>query len=218
VVPVFTVVEPPVPECAHVNAPAPETTSQDSRGPRVSLGAISGLDALGIALTAAAFLGAVLLIAADFFHLFEIKVLTVTRETRTGGSHHSYAMVVLGLAALPMAYGATRGSRPAMAAVAGLGAIALLIALVGDLPDVNETGVIGRNFTDAEASPSTGFYLETLGAVLLVVSGGGGLLLTGRSPRVPREPRVTPADGDEERAARAAARAEARARARRERR
>jgi hypothetical protein len=213
-VPVFTVVEPPVPERAHVNAPAPETTSQDSRGPRVSLGGISGLDALGIALSAAAFLGAILLIAADFFHLFQIKVLTVTRESRTGGSHHSYAMLVLGLAALPMAYGAMRGSRPAMAAVGGLGLIALLIALVGDLPDVNETGVIGRNFTDAEASPSTGFYLETLGAVLLVVSGAAGLLLTGRPRRAPRRAAAEPPGGDAEREARAAARAEERARRR----
>jgi hypothetical protein len=192
-----------------VNAPAPGTTRQDSRGPGLLPGAFSGLDALGIALSVAAFLGAILLVAADFFTLFEIKVLTVTRESRSGGSHHSYAMLVLGIAALPMAYGATRGSRPAMAALAGLGVIAVLIALVGDLPDVNETGVIGRNFTDAEASPSTGFYLETLGAVLLMVAGGAGLVLTGRAPRGGAAPASPPADDD--RAARAAARAQARA-------
>jgi hypothetical protein len=191
-----------------VNAPAPGTTRQDSRGPGLLPGAFSGLDALGIALSVAAFLGAILLVAADFFTLFEIKVLTVTRESRSGGSHHSYAMLVLGIAALPMAYGATRGSRPAMAALAGLGVIAVLIALVGDLPDVNETGVIGRNFTDAEASPSTGFYLETLGAVLLMVAGGAGLVLTGRAPRGGAAPASPPAD---DRAARAAARAQARA-------
>jgi hypothetical protein len=160
-------------------------------------------------------LGAILLLVADFTTLFEIKVLTVTRESRSGGSHHSYAMVVLGLAALPMAYGATRGSRPAMAAMAGIGVIALLIALIGDLPDVNETGVIGRNFTDAEASPGIGFFMETLGATLLVVAGGGGLVLTGQSSprlRLPTRGETPPPPPDDDREARAAARAADRAR------
>jgi hypothetical protein len=205
-----------------VNAQAPGTTSQDSRGPRVPRPGIPGLDALGLALAAAAFAGAFLLIVSDFTTLFHIKVITVVRESRTGHSNHSFAMVLLGLAALPMAYGASRfGSRPAMTALAVIGVGAILVVVAVDLPDVHRTGVIGAQFSDAVASPQIGFYLESLGAVLLLISGGGGLVLTapGREPRErpPRRPRSAAdqeaAERDEAaRAAAAAARAEARAR------
>ena len=52
-----------------------------------------------------------------------------------------------------------------------LGAVALLIALVGDVPDLDETGFIGQVYEDAAAGAKAGFYLETLGGVLLLVSG-----------------------------------------------
>ena len=86
-----------------------------------------------------------------------------------------------------MAVGAWRGARPAMAAIAVAGIAALLIALVGDLPDVHKTGVIGQLYDNARANPKTGYYLETLGGVLLLLAGGGLLLLgADRAPR-PRE-------------------------------
>jgi hypothetical protein len=145
---------------------------------------------LGAALAGAAFLGAILLIVADLSTLIEIKVLTVSKHSISGGSHHSYALLILGLFALPMAYGATRGgSRPAMAALAAIGVVALVIMLAVDLPDIHKTGVIGQRFTDASASPKTGFYLETLGAFLLLMAGSAGLFLSspGRSARPRRE-------------------------------
>jgi hypothetical protein len=147
---------------------------------------------LGTALAGAAFAGAILLIAADLSTLIEIKVLTVSKDSISGGSHHSYALLVLGLFALPMAYGATRGgSRPAMAALAAIGLGALVIMLAVDLPDIHRTGVIGQRFTDASASPKTGFYLETLGAFLLLIAGSAGLFLSspGRRPTRPRRER-----------------------------
>jgi hypothetical protein len=113
---------------------------------------------LGAGLAGAAFAGAILLILADLSTLIEIKVLTVSKESISGGSHHSYALLILGIFALPMAYGATRGdSRPAMAALAAIGLVALVIMLAVDLPDIHKTGVIGQRFTDASASPKTGF-------------------------------------------------------------
>ena len=106
-----------------------EPVREDSRGKRASRagsGAGSGpginrSSVLGAALAGAAFVGAILLIVADLSTLIEIKVLTVSKDSISGGSHHSYALLILGIFALPMAYGATRGgSRPAMAALATL--------------------------------------------------------------------------------------------------
>jgi hypothetical protein len=208
-----------------VNAQAPGTTSQDSRGPRVPRPAISGLDALGLVLAAAAFIGAVLLVVSDFTTLFRVHTeagVTVPNGSVKGHDNHSYSMLVIGLAALPLAYAATRyGSRPAMAGLAGLGLIAVIIAVGFDLSDATGTNTLARTFEDATGSPAAGFYIETLGAALLIVSGGGGLMLSApaREPRPaePKEPEAEPTGRDrreEERAAAAAARAQARARRR----
>jgi len=164
---------------------------EDSRGTRVSRG-LSGpwmgaSSVLGAALAGTAFVGALLLIVADLSTLIEIKVLTVAKSSISGGSHHSYALLILGIFALPMAWGAARGgSRPAMAALAAIGLVALVIMLAVDLPDIHKTGVIGQRFTDASASPKSGFYLETLGAFLLLIAGSAWLFLS--NPRRPARP------------------------------
>jgi hypothetical protein len=176
-----------------VNAQAPETTSQDSRGPRVPRPAISGLDALGLLLAAAAFIGAVLLVVSDFTTLFRVHTeagITVPNGAVKGHDNHSFSMLVIGLASLPLAYAATRyGSRPAMAGLAGLGLIAVIIAVGFDLSDATGTNTLARTFENATGSPAAGFYLETLGAALLIVSGGGGLVLSApdRRPEPPEE-------------------------------
>jgi hypothetical protein len=204
-----------------VNAPAPETTSQDSRGPRVPQAPISWVDVLGSALAAAAFIGAVMLVVADFTTLFRVHTaagVTVPHGSVAGHDNHSFAMLLIGVAALPLAYAATRyGGRPAMAGLAGLGLIALIIAIGFDLSDATGTNTLARTFEDATGSPGAGFYLETLGAVLLLVSGGGGLVLTapGREAPAPAPAAAASApEGDRDettRAAAAAARAAARA-------
>jgi hypothetical protein len=134
-----------------------------------------GLGALGA-------IGAILLVASEFSTITHVKVITVVlKGTEVSGfDQNSGAMLIVGLAALPMLYGAVRvASRPAMAAAALLGLIALLIALIGDLPEVTKVGTVVRaSYEEAKASPQAGFYFETLGAVLLLLSGGGMLLLT----------------------------------------
>ena len=63
-----------------------------------------------------------------------------------------------------------------------LGLIALVIALVGDLPDARASGLVGSSatrFLEARSSPAVGLYLETLGAVLLLLASGLGLLMLG---------------------------------------
>jgi hypothetical protein len=174
------------------------TASQYSKGlaalrgafSRAASGIAGAPNALRWALCVVGLAGAILLIISDFAVVTHVKVITVVLPGTevTGFDQNDGAMLVLGLVALPMLYGAGRaGSRPAMAAVGLLGLVALLIALIGDLPDVTKVGTIVRErYEDAKAEPQAGFYLETLGAVLLLIAGGALLLVSGPAQRVRR--------------------------------
>jgi hypothetical protein len=133
----------------------------------------------GLAAVAAA--GILCLVAATFATLIEIRVGTTTRipnqDTHLSGwDRHGPALLVIAVFAAVMIAGALRGARPAMVAIAVLGLVALLIAVAGDVPDLHKTGFIGQVYEDAAAGPKAGFYLETLGGVLLLAA--GGLMLT----------------------------------------
>ena len=128
-------------------------------------------------------LGAAALIVAEFLPLYEIRVITAVPrggEHSTGG-HHGYALLVIGIALLPMAWGAVRGgSRPAAYAALALALIALFVVLAVDLPDLNETGLIGRTYDEAQARPRVGFIVESLGATLALLGAVGNLVLRPR--------------------------------------
>jgi hypothetical protein len=137
-------------------------------------------------LLAVALAGVVLLVVADFSTLITVKVSQASTPYHVvkGHQEHTWVMALVGLLAVPMLYGAVAGrSRPAWAAVAVLGLVAVLIALIHDAPDLSKTGVCGQRFEDCHAGAATGFYLETLGAVLLVLAGGTALLLGGGEAR-----------------------------------
>ncbi|WP_372790210.1 hypothetical protein [Paraconexibacter sp.] len=137
------------------------------------------------ALATAGLLGVVLLVVATFATIIEITVggsgsitADVDREL-SGYDRHSVALLLIGAAALAMLLGALRGARPAMLAVAACGVTVLLIAVLGDAPDLDDTGPIGELYEDASAKAGTGFYLETLAGALLLMAGGGLLVLAG---------------------------------------
>jgi hypothetical protein len=135
------------------------------------------------------------LLAAALFLVSEFTTLYTVHLAANGAqvgsvstsSHDSYALIPIALVVLILTLGAgLLGSRLSLLAVGALGVVTLLIALVGDLPDAQASGVInvvGR-YQNASASASTGLYLETLGAVLLVIVAGCGLLIAG--PARPR--------------------------------
>ena len=128
-------------------------------------------------------LGAVLLIVAEFLPLYEIRAITAVPEGghKSTGAHHGYALLVIGLALIPMSWGAVKGgSKPAAIAALVLAVIALFVALAIDLPDLNETGLIGRTYDQAEARPRVGFFVETLGATLALLGAIGTLVLRER--------------------------------------
>ena len=138
-------------------------------------------------------LGALLLVVAEFSTLYTISSTTSSTPLKSvsTGSHDAYALIPIALAAGILAYGAAvRGSRAALIALGGLGLVTLLIALVGDLPDARAAGVVGNSathFASAAASPKVGLFLETIGAIVLVVGSVCGLLL-GR-PAAAQRPR-----------------------------
>jgi len=128
-------------------------------------------------------IGAALLLVAEFTPLLKVHASyspAVIRTVQTG-SHDSYALVPVALAAVILIFAVWRtGSRLALLATAVLAVVALLIALIGDLPDAQATGLIGSattRFATASATPSIGLYLETLGAVVLLITAAAGLLL-----------------------------------------
>ena len=90
---------------------------------------------------------------------------------KKGGEQHSYALLLLGLGTLAMGLGAALGrSRPASAALVAIGALVLAIALLSDLPDTRETGLIGEAY-EAEANSGPGLIYEIVGGALAAVAG-----------------------------------------------
>src|SRR5829696_7123327 len=108
-------------------------------------------------------LAALLLILAELLTLREIVAVTVVPPggRTSGGPHHGYALAVL--------------------AVTALGAVALAIALIVDLPALDETGLIGRTYDLAKAHPGAGFWVELAGALGLLL--GGALVVRGQVVR-----------------------------------
>jgi hypothetical protein len=155
---------------------------------------------LRLGLAAIASVGAICLLLATFATIIEIKVGTTTKvpdhDTHLSGwDRHGPALLIIAVFALLMVAGALRGARPAMIALVVLGLAALLIAVVGDVPDLNKTGFIGEVYEDAAAGPKAGFYLETLGAVLLLAGGGLMLAMPAAERPAPRTRAERPAEG-----------------------
>ena len=107
----------------------------------------------------------------------------------SASDQHGYATLVLAIFAVVLIL-VTLGARDeqlrqvAAMAVAICGLIALLIFLIGDLPDVNKIGTLDdprQSFIDAEAKPVAGFWLELIGSLVLTVCGAA--LATMRSER-----------------------------------
>jgi hypothetical protein len=126
--------------------------------------------------------GSVLLLVAELTPLFTVHTSSSHAAIKTvqTGSHHGYALVPIAVLAILLTVEVWRSaSRLALLATGVLAIVALLIALLGDLPDAQATGLVGSIATGlkvAKASPSTGLYLETLGAVVLLITAAAGLL------------------------------------------
>jgi hypothetical protein len=144
-----------------------------------------------------AVIGALLVIVSQFTALYHVHSASSSAPLRTVGTggNHAFAPIPLALLAVLFAYAVWRSeNRPAMAAIALLGVVTLLIALLGDYPDAHASGLIGSsvsNYVQASSTPSAGLYMETLGAVLLLLAGGIGMLTVSERPRLGARRRAT---------------------------
>jgi hypothetical protein len=134
------------------------------------------------ALLAGGVIGALLLLVAEFTSLYDVEssVSRIPLRTVQAGAHHSYALVPIALVALVLAFAAARSeSQPALVGLGALGILAAGIAVLGDLPDAGASGFVSRGagLVHATDVPALGLYLETLGAALLIVTAGAGLVL-----------------------------------------
>jgi hypothetical protein len=140
-----------------------------------------------------------LIIVSQFTALYHVHVPTSVAPVKTvgTGSNHAWAPIPLALLAIVLAVAAYRYcNRAAVLAIALLGVVTLAIALLGDLPDVHATGLIGSGasqYMEGTAAPSAGLYMETLGAIVLLVSGGVGfVLLSSQRPATTDQRPATP--------------------------
>jgi hypothetical protein len=175
---------------AHSEAPGSGQTGGHS-SPASSSRETSGRGLRG-AVVAVALAGALLLIVAEFTTLYTVHTASgpLPGHSTSTGSHNDYALIPIALLVVLLAYGFyVAGSRPALLAIGFMGVLALLIALLGDLPDAHATGLVGggsTHFVTATAKPSAGFFMETAGALLLLVACVCGFLLVGAPARTVR--------------------------------
>jgi hypothetical protein len=181
-----------------MSATPPEAETEYSRGGAPFRGSRKAPSArrpvligtISLAILLCGLVGAALLVVSEFTHLYEIHIASqhAPVSTVSGGSHNSYAFIPIAVLSLVLAFGAARErSRISLLALAALGITSLLIALLGDLPDAQASGLLMRDghLVLANAKPAAGMYIEALGSIALVLAGGLGLLL-GPRPVPPR--------------------------------
>ena len=92
--------------------------------------------------------------------------------SQTGLERSSVALLLLGLLTFVMGTGAALGrSRPAALALIAIGVVVLGLTLGVDLPASDDTGLIGRDYDQAEASAGIGLCFELIGGILAVLAG-----------------------------------------------
>jgi peptidoglycan/LPS O-acetylase OafA/YrhL len=146
-----------------------------------------------------------MLAASQFMTIFELTDAGGEGLNEISASdQHGYAIFVLAAFALLMLVVllAARGqglAQVAAVAVAVCGIVALLIFLIGDLPDVNKVGTLDdarESFIDAKAQPKAGFWFELVGSLVLTACGAGLATIRPGELSGPRgRPASTSADG-----------------------
>jgi hypothetical protein len=160
--------------------PAREATRDGSRHLRALRGAFQGASPLAIGVTAAGLVAAVLLVVTEFSVVASVDVASgscqVIQDTNpeladrcelSGFERNGGSFILLAVLAGAMAWGAgIGGSRPA--------------AVLVDLPETNETGVLGRNFEGATAAAGPGLTIEIVAGALALAAGAVRLLAPAR--------------------------------------
>jgi hypothetical protein len=134
--------------------------------------------------------GAVLLAVSQFLPLFHTHVAGVRGAVASGsvGASHGYALLPMAALALVLGFGVWRAhSRPALLAIGVLGLAGVVITLAHDLSAAHARGLrlVSGHYAQAANQAGVGFYAETLGAMILLLSCICGFILIG-APSAPR--------------------------------
>ena len=130
-----------------------------------------------------------LLAVAEFTTLYTVRTTTGATVVKTvgGGAHHTYALIPVAVLAVFLSVrGLARSQPPCPARPRCAGRDRAVDRLLGDLPDAHASGLVGSSathFAAANSRPSAGLYMETLGAVLLLITSVSGFLLLGAPQR-----------------------------------
>jgi hypothetical protein len=162
----------------------------DSKGFAPDRGRLPTVLSLRIVLAVVGLAGALLLLVATFATVIQITVGGPARVVdadvaQSGWDRHGPALIVLALSAVWLLAAGLRGSRTATAGLLVVGVVALAIPTLADRPHVHDVGSVGAVYAEATAEPGPGYYLETLGGALLLLSGGALVVLGGTPVSVP---------------------------------
>jgi hypothetical protein len=158
---------------------------------------------LGWLLLGLAVVAAVVLVVAEFTTISFRTIHIGACEDRvgaakchtTGHASNGYALLILALAGVVMAWGAVVGrSRAAAIALAAVGVAVLVVALAIDLPKLNDNFDLDVLYEDVRTHVGIAFKLELVGGVLLLLAGG---LALGRLGEEEAEPEAA-ADAEPE--------------------
>jgi hypothetical protein len=128
--------------------------------------------------------GAVLLAVSQFLPLFHTHVAGVQGAVASGsvGASHGYALLPMAALALVLGFGVWRAqSRPALLAIGVLGLAGIVITLAHDLSAAHARGLrlVSGHYAQAANQAALGFYAETLGAMVLLLTCVCGFILIG---------------------------------------
>ena len=116
------------------------------------------------------------LFASELMTMFEFTPPAgEPQDDQSSGERHGNAMFVIAAFAIgALGLAVFTGSKPAAIAVGAMGVSALIIFLLGDLPDAGQIGTLDdarESFFDAEAVPQEGFWLLMISSLALTVTG-----------------------------------------------
>jgi hypothetical protein len=174
--------------------PVRETTRDGSRHLRALRAAFEGASPLAIGVTAAGLVAAVLLVVTEFSTIASVDLERTSCEVindsnpeladrceLSGFERNGGSFILLAVLAGAMAWGAgIGGSRPAAWTLAVVGMAVLAWALLVDLPETNETGLLGRNYEGATGAAGAGLTIEIVAGALALAAGAVRLLAPAR--------------------------------------
>jgi len=161
---------------------AARRSGDDSSSVQARSGVSRGASGARRAAAAAVLAGAAAAVVATFLPVLRVAA---DRELapeldRSGWDLHGPALIALALMALVALPAAVRGSVAATLAVCASGLVVLGLAVLDDLPEIGEQGLVGAELLEGVTRAGVGAYVEVLAGVLLLL--GGGVLALLREP------------------------------------